>query len=123
MITEAVGAGSRASLGALTDLISPRTGIIRSLSRVSRGTEEPSPPILCQCVLSQFDYRTAKTSERMAAGKGETEREAMLGAIGEALERYCSYQEDRTAVVRAAPADLGSSAILPRDFVLYSDEQ
>jgi ribosomal protein S12 methylthiotransferase accessory factor len=104
-------------------LISPRTGIIRSLSRVSRGTLEPSVPVVCQALVSQFDYRTAKTADRLTAGKGETEREAMLGAIGEALERYCSYQHDPGAVFRASVADLGPVAIPPREFVLYSDRQ
>jgi ribosomal protein S12 methylthiotransferase accessory factor len=123
VITEGIGANSKAALGPLADLISPRTGIIRNITRVSRGTEEPSVPVVWQCVLSQFDYRTAKQSERMTAGKGETEREAMLGAIGEALERYCSYQHDASAVFTATAAELGAAAIRPADFVLYSDRQ
>jgi len=123
MIVERIGESSRANLGALAELISPRTGIIRSLSRVSRGTEEPSPPVVCQSLVSQFDYRTANTKDRLAAGKGETEQEAMLGAIGEALERYCAYQENPEAVFRATVADLGSAAISPPEFVLYSDRQ
>jgi ribosomal protein S12 methylthiotransferase accessory factor len=123
MIAERIGESSRASLGALADLISPRVGIIRSLTRVSRGTEEPSPPVVCQSLVSQFDYRTAKTADRLAAGKGETEREAMLGAIGEALERYCSYQQNPDAVFRATAAELGTAAIRPQEMVLYSDRQ
>jgi ribosomal protein S12 methylthiotransferase accessory factor len=123
VIAERLGSSARASLGALADLISPRTGIIRSLSRVSRGTEEPSAAVICQCEVSQFDYRTAKAADRLASGKGETEREAMLGAIGEALERYCSYQHNPGAVLRAPTADLGPAAIPPRDFVLYSERQ
>jgi ribosomal protein S12 methylthiotransferase accessory factor len=123
MITERLGESSKATLGPLADLISPRTGIIRSLSRVSRGTEEPSPPVVCQALVSQFDYRTASVTDRMTAGKGETEKDAMLGAIGEALERYCSYQENPAAVFRATVAELGEAAIPPRDFVLYSDRQ
>jgi ribosomal protein S12 methylthiotransferase accessory factor len=123
MIAEGIGESSRASLGALADLISPRVGIIRSLSRVSRGTEEPSPPVICQSLVSQFDYRTAKTSDRIASGKGETEREAMLGAIGEAVERYCSFQQNPDAVFRATAVELGEGAIRPNQFVLYSDRQ
>ncbi len=123
MIAERLGESSKATLGPLADLISPRTGIIRSLSRVSRGTEEPSPPVVCQCLVSQFDYRTANTTDRMTAGKGETEKEAMLGAIGEALERYCSYQENPDAVFRATVAELGKAAISPHEFVLYSERQ
>ena len=123
MIAERLGESSKAALGALADLISPRTGIIRSLSRVSRGTEEPSPPVVCQALVSQFDFRASESSDRMAAGKGETERDAMLGAIGEALERYCSYQQDPDAVFQAAAADHGPAAIRPQEFVLYSERQ
>jgi ribosomal protein S12 methylthiotransferase accessory factor len=47
----------------------------------------------------------------------------MLGAIGEALERYCAYQENPDAVFRATASDLGKAAISPADFVLYSDRQ
>ena len=65
MIAERLAESSKATLGPLADLISPRTGIIRSLSRVSRGTEEPSPPVVCQCLVSQFDYRAANTTDRM----------------------------------------------------------
>ena len=53
----------------------------------------------------------------MTAGKGETEKDAMLGAIGEALERYCSYQENPAAVFLSSSADLGKAAIPPRDGV------
>jgi ribosomal protein S12 methylthiotransferase accessory factor len=123
MIAEGIGESSKASLGALANLISPRVGIIRSVSRVSRGTEEPSPPVVCQALISQFDYRTAKTADRMAAGKGETEREAILGAIGEALERYCSYQQNPEAAPRATALELGNAAIRPHEWVLYSDRQ
>jgi ribosomal protein S12 methylthiotransferase accessory factor len=123
VITEGISADARASLGPLADLISPRSGIIRSLSRVSRGTEEPSVPVICQAAVSQFDYRTAKSADRLAAGKGETELDAMLGAIGEALERYCSYQHNAEAVFRATVEDLGAAAIPPADFVLYSNRQ
>jgi ribosomal protein S12 methylthiotransferase accessory factor len=123
MIVEGVNDRSRATLGPLGDLISPRTGIIRSLSRVSRGTEEPNVPVVCQCIVSHFDYRASPTADRMASGKGETEREAMLGAIGEALERYCAYQHDASRAIHAAAADLDTAAILPPELVLYSEQQ
>lgn len=123
MIAEGIAASSKAALGSLAELISPRVGVIRTLSRISRGTEEPSPPVICQALVSQFDYRTAKTTDRMAAGKGETERDAMLSAIGEALERYCSYQHNADAVIRSTVAELGRAAIHPQEFVLYSDRQ
>jgi ribosomal protein S12 methylthiotransferase accessory factor len=111
------------NLERLSDLISPRTGIIRSVSRISRGTEEPNPPVICQGTVSHFDFRNAKPVERTVSGKGETERDAKLGAIGEALERYCSSQFAANSFVRAAAAELSGAALLPAEFVLYSQQQ
>src|SRR5437763_9230869 len=106
------------SRGQLSQLASPRTGIVRSLSRISRGTEEPNPPFICQATISHFDYRSAKPIERTVAGKGETEHEAIMGAIGEALERYCSSQYPPGSLIQATAGQLGKQGIRPQDFVL-----
>ena len=111
------------SIGELSRLISPRTGIIRSLSRISRGIEEPNPPVICQATLSHFDFRAAKAIERTVGGKGETDHQAMMSAVGEALERYCSSQFAPGSLIQATPVELGDEAIPPRDFVLYSNRQ
>lgn len=110
-------------IGPLADLVSSRTGIIRSLQRVSRGTDEPSVPVVVQSTLSQFDYRKGSDADRTAAGKGETEREAALGAVGEALERYCAFQHDPKATFHESAMALGDAALRPAEFVLYSERQ
>ena len=69
----------RGIVGNWADLISPRTGLIRTISRVQRGAEEPSPPIIYQSEVSHFDFRAAKPQERASAGKGTTEEEAIRG--------------------------------------------
>ena len=43
----------------LMELVSPKVGVLRSLTKVVRGIEEPNPPILYQAVLSHFDYQLA----------------------------------------------------------------
>jgi len=78
----------------LLELVSPKVGIIRSLSRIVRGAAEPVPPFIYQATLSHFDYRNAKASERVQAGKGIAESDAILSAIGEAVERYCAAHFD-----------------------------
>ena len=107
----------------LLPLISPRVGIIRSVTRVGRSVTEPTPPVLCQAILSNYDFHVGDPMDRTASGKGETEADAVLGAIGEALERYCASVFDQRAFRKTAARDLGPEAVRPEDFVLYSPEQ
>ncbi len=107
----------------LVEMVSERVGVIRSLSFPTRGADEPNPPVICQAILSHFDYRRADAVHRVAGGKGRTEAEAMAGAIGEALERYCGSQIDPARLRRAPYSALGGDAIPPAEFVLYSEAQ
>lgn len=107
----------------LSDFVDSRVGIIKLLTRLSKGREEPELPIVCQAILSHFDYRKGDVSERTAAGKGLTEGEAMRGAIAEALERYCAYQQRSNALVFSEASTLDAPALPPEAFVLYSERQ
>jgi ribosomal protein S12 methylthiotransferase accessory factor len=109
--------------GPLAALVSDRTGVIRSVTCVQRGAEEPSPPIICQAELSHFDFRAAKPLDRTTVGKGVTREQAIRGAIGEAVERYCSAQADSAVQVVASFRDLAPRAISPAELVLYDDAQ
>lgn len=111
------------NLQELRKLVSPRAGIIRSLSKVFRGMEQPNPPVLYQAVLAHFDFIRSGPLERGASGKGETEEEAMASAIGEAIEHYCAYHMDPGLLRMARWKDLSETAISPFEFVLYSDAQ
>ena len=109
--------------GRLLEMVGERVGVIRSLTFPTRGADEPNPPLICQAILSHFDYRRADAPHRVAGGKGRTEAEAMAGAIGEALERYCGSQIDAGRLRRAPYSALGENAIAPPEFVLYSEAQ
>jgi ribosomal protein S12 methylthiotransferase accessory factor len=109
--------------GRLLELVSPEVGLIRSLSPVVRGADEPNPPVIYQAMLSHFDYRLAKDWERVAVGKGFTRTEAMLGAIGEAVEHYCASHFDQRTTFPARWASVEANAIAPSAFVLYSPKQ
>lgn len=109
--------------GPLADLISSRTGVVRNITFVQRGAEEPSPPVICQAELSHFDFRAAKPLDRTTVGKGVTKEQAVRGAIGEAVERYCSAQSDPVSHMVASFRDLAPQAISPAEFVLYADAQ
>ncbi|SRR6266851_499929 len=105
------------------DLVSDRVGIVRSLTRISRGATEPAPPVFYQAVLAHFDFRKARIEDRIGVGKGQTDADARAGAIGEALERYCGAQPDLRAIRRFAWNERPSDAIRAEACVLYSDRQ
>ena len=107
----------------LMTLVSPRVGVIRNLSKINRGVEEPTPPVIYQATLSHFDYRVAPTEERAAAGQGLTDNDAIRAAIGEAIEHYCAAHINEQTNRLAKFADLGGQAITPPEFVLYSESQ
>lgn len=107
----------------LLDLVSPRVGVIRNFSKVTRGVEEPNPPIMYQATLAHFDYRLAPPEERVAAGKGLTDEQAMRAAFGEAIEHYCGAQVNEPETRMASWTEVKDSAICPPEFVLYSDSQ
>jgi ribosomal protein S12 methylthiotransferase accessory factor len=107
----------------LLELVSSKVGVIRSLSPVVRGAEEPNPPILYQATLSHFDFRKAQAWERGAAGKGLKESEAILSAIGEAVEHYCASHFDAHRTKRAPWSSVAPEAVRPHEFVLYSASQ
>ena len=101
-------------------LVSPRLGLVTHLGPQARGPEEPVPPHLVTATLAHFDFRGAPRRERLSAGKGRTEAEATLAALGEAVERYSAYHWD-PARVWLAPAPPG--AITPADCVMHSEAQ
>jgi ribosomal protein S12 methylthiotransferase accessory factor len=105
------------------ELVSDRVGLVRSLTPVQRGADEPRPPHVMQATLSHFDFRSAPLRDRLASGKGETEEEAAASALGEAVEHYCAAIPDVAAARRAAFAALGGSAVTPPECVLYAESQ
>ena len=105
-------------------LISPKVGVIRNVAPQLRGSEEPTPPYLYTATLSNFDFHNVDKTERMGAGKGVTEKDAMASAIGEAIERYCAFQWDPYRTFLAKWNALSPAAsISPAELVLYSDDQ
>lgn len=107
----------------INDLVSDRVGIIRALGRIDRGAAEPTPPVFYQATLNHFDFRKARIEDRVGVGKGLTDADAIGGAVGEALERYCAAQPDPAAIRRFAWKDRPSEAIPPAACVLYSERQ
>jgi ribosomal protein S12 methylthiotransferase accessory factor len=114
---------SPAHVGRLLELVSPRVGLVKTLAPQTRGAEEPLPPYLYTATLASFDFRNADKSERVAAGKGRTESEAIASAIGEAVERYCAYHWDPRKTFVAKWSQVEREAVSPAECVLYSERQ
>lgn len=112
-----------ASTQRLLELVSPKVGIIRSLTKIVTGAEEPTPPVIYQATLSHFDYRKGEPAMRMNAGKGLTENDAVRGAIGEAIEHYCASQVNPQANFVAPWSAVESAGVAPPELVLYSETQ
>ena len=110
-------------LDSLLDLVSPRVGILKSLNLRVKSADEPALPYIYDAWLSHFDFRKGDKTERGSCGKGVTEEDAMLGALGEAVERYCSSHPSMKGTCRAPLSQLTGEAIPPVDFVLYSVTQ
>jgi ribosomal protein S12 methylthiotransferase accessory factor len=106
-----------------SDLVSSKVGIVRAVSPQGRGNDEPVPPYLHTATLSHFDFRMADKSERIAAGKGRTESEAVASAIAEAVERYCAYQWNPIRTFVSKWDAVQPAAISPAECVLYSQAQ
>ena len=107
----------------MNELVSPRVGLIREIAPQGRGADEPMPPFLYTATLSNFDFRVASRSDRMAAGKGTTRDEAIASAIGEATERYCAYHWDPERTFLAKSIDITTRSVTPQDCVLYCERQ
>ena len=105
------------------DLVSPKVGVVRQVAPQPRAAEEPVPPYLYVANLAHFDFRAAEPSERVGAGKGLSEQDAIAAAVGEAVERYCAFQLDPARIYLAQWADVCEAAISPPEFVLYSPQQ
>ena len=70
----------------LSELVSPKVGLIRAIAPQGRGADEPLPPYLYTATLSNFDFRVATKVERTAAGKGRTREEAIALAEESGLD-------------------------------------
>jgi bacteriocin biosynthesis cyclodehydratase domain-containing protein len=106
-------------------LIDPVTGIVPSLRR------DPASPDFLPCYLSGRNravgadtigaYRASLRSS--CGGKGTSDTEARLGALGEAIERYCSTRHGDELTVRDSYRGLGAAAVHPATCMLVDERQ
>jgi len=106
-------------------LADPRAGVIRQLLAFE-GVNDESPAMpACASALVALPSDRASIQDRMlrGEGKGATRDEAIVGAIGEGVERYCASLWDPAALIQGSPRELGDRAFDLDWLVLYDAEQ
>jgi ribosomal protein S12 methylthiotransferase accessory factor len=108
----------------LAGWLDPRTGIINQLLVPTPDATEPELPVTSSAILASYTEGTYVPSERkVGSGKGLTPVEAMIGAVGEAIERYSASRYRKADLQRAALDDLAEDRLDPRQMCLYEDAQ
>lgn len=109
------------------DLISPITGVITHLINTMSETDG-----LAYSFIAGHDFGSTgsslislfRTLRGRSSGKGITESQAKMSAIGEAVERYSAvYRHEHEITVSATFDELGDQAIHPNDVWLFSQSQ
>lgn len=112
----------------LAGIVDERTGVVRSLT-----LDSPDPAMLPEAprtatarlsVFAEGHCCVHRLSEpQIGAGKGVTAIEAMLSAVGEAVERYSAGRFDLEHHLRASTADMKGTSIAPERLCLYDQSQ
>lgn len=106
--------------------VSPITGIVKNLERIT----SPDDPL--QHVYTSGQNMARKTDSYLllrknlrssSCGKGVSDTQAQVSAIGEAIERYSGVFRGDEPRKRASFRELGDAGLDPRDCMLFSEEQ
>jgi oxazoline/thiazoline synthase len=105
--------------------ISPVTGVVRALTRI---TDEDDPLHVyvsgSNLALRTENSHVLKRNLRgNSCGKGVTDSQARMSAVGEAIERYSGVFRGEEPRERGTLSSLGDRAIDPDTWTLYSDAQ
>ncbi len=108
----------------LAGWVDSRTGIIKQLVVDAPQASEPELPITSHAILASYTEGVYSPSgSEMGSGKGLTAVEAMIGAVGEAIERYSASRYRKVDLYRSALNDLNGDSLDPRWLCLYDDAQ
>jgi ribosomal protein S12 methylthiotransferase accessory factor len=107
----------------LSDYVDSRSGIVRHLFIVRGDVTEPELPIAATAILARTIRHSGDGSQELGSGKGLTPSEALMGAFGEAVERYSAAICKGHEIRRATADELVGEHMDPRCLCLYSDEQ
>ncbi|MCL1469850.1 TOMM precursor leader peptide-binding protein [Argonema antarcticum] len=106
-------------------LISPITGVVSALVRVS----DPNNPFVhTYSATHAFGTSTSlsklrKSLGHKSGGKGKSDRQSQASGFCEAVERYSGIYQGDEPKINAKIADLDNSAIHPQECLLFSETQ
>jgi bacteriocin biosynthesis cyclodehydratase domain-containing protein len=106
-------------------LISPITGVVSSLVRVS----DPNNPLIhTYSAIHAFGtssslYKLRKSLGHKSGGKGKSDRQSQASGFCEAIERYSGIYQGDEPKIRSTIAELGDQAIHPYQCLLFSETQ
>jgi ribosomal protein S12 methylthiotransferase accessory factor len=109
-------------------VVDPRVGVVRYLIVNTPEAGEPELPVTASAILGSYIEDGACThpaSAEIGSGKGTTVVEAMLGAVGEAIERYSAARYQRSDLRRASYEELAveGDCVDPAKIFCYADDQ
>lgn len=112
----------------LAGWVDPRLGVVRSLtSGVApvNGSGVLELPITGTAILGTYTEGRMPTvpDPQIGSGKGLREVDALIGAFGEAIERYSASRYRKQDLLVCPASDLGAAAFDSRRLCLYSEEQ
>ncbi|HEY5820462.1 MAG TPA: TOMM precursor leader peptide-binding protein [Propionibacteriaceae bacterium] len=112
-------------LAAYGRLISPVTGVVRSVVQDARGPaffhSYRSGTNVCSATRGLAGLQSVL--RRSNGGKGQTAIQAQVGALCEAVERHSGMRQGDESKISASFNSLGELAVDPRDCQLFAPEQ
>lgn len=110
--------------GRLAGWVDARTGIIRSLVLETPQAGDPELPLVAAAVPAHYTGgRHDPDPPQASSGHGLSAVRALLGAVGEAVERYSAARFRPGDLRRARMADLPGSVLDPRLLCFYDEAQ
>ncbi len=111
-------------LKSLAGWVDPRTGIVSRISLELHGDSESELPVVAT-TSPPYTLQEDGSFRRLPIGwgKGVNVSEAILSAVGEAVERYSAASPEPTQIVWACPSELAGEFLDPRSYGLYSESQ
>ncbi|HEV7506276.1 MAG TPA: TOMM precursor leader peptide-binding protein [Thermoanaerobaculia bacterium] len=131
------GGGAGGGLGSVRDTeglrellsgwVDDRVGIIRSLVTAQGSADDAGLelPVAATAYLASYTEGRLRHvhDPQVASGKGLTAVDALIGAVGEAIERYSAARYRREDLRLASWNGLGEEGFDPRQLCLYDEEQ
>jgi ribosomal protein S12 methylthiotransferase accessory factor len=111
---------------ALEGIVDKRVGIIKYLFPDGNGSAPQLEfPIAATAVMSTYTEGTLRhiSDPLIGSGKGLTKVDALIGAAGEAIERYSAARYRKSDLLVAPAKEMKDDFVDPRRLCLYSEEQ